>query len=71
MNGSIRRRGKNSWELTIDLGRDEHGKRLRKFVNVTKDRPGVQRKDTRLYHPIPRTHTPGETDPSACPEPLF
>ena len=34
MNGSIRKRGEKSWELTIDLGRDEHGKRLRKFVNV-------------------------------------
>ena len=34
MNGSIRRRSKDSWELTIDLGRDASGKRQRKFVNV-------------------------------------
>lgn len=34
MNGSIRRRGEKSWELTIDLGPDEHGRRQRKFVNV-------------------------------------
>jgi integrase len=34
MNGSIRKRGEKSWELTIDLGRDANGKRLRKFVNV-------------------------------------
>ena len=34
MKGSIRRRGKNSWELTVDLGRDAKGRRLRKFVNV-------------------------------------
>ena len=34
MNGSIRKRGKGSWELTIDLGRDASGKRLRKFINV-------------------------------------
>jgi integrase len=34
MNGSIRKRGERSWELTIDLGRDEKGKRLRKFVFV-------------------------------------
>ena len=34
MKGSIRRRSKDSWELTIDLGRDENGKRQRKFVNV-------------------------------------
>ncbi len=34
MNGSIRKRGERSWELTIDLGRDTQGKRLRKFVHV-------------------------------------
>ena len=34
MNGSIRRRSKGSWELTIDLGHDAHGKRKRKFVSV-------------------------------------
>ena len=34
MSGSIRRRSKNSWELTIDQGRDSKGKRVRKFVNV-------------------------------------
>jgi integrase len=34
MKGSIRRRSKDSWELTIDLGRGADGKRLRKFVNV-------------------------------------
>ena len=28
MRGRIRRRGKNSWELTVDLGRDPQGKRL-------------------------------------------
>ena len=40
MNGSIRRRGNGTWELTIDLGKDVKGNRLRKFVNVkgTKDR---------------------------------
>ncbi|MDO8750670.1 MAG: site-specific integrase [Dehalococcoidia bacterium] len=34
MNGSIRKRGKDSWELTIDLGFDADGKRKRKFVTV-------------------------------------
>jgi len=29
MNGSIRKRGRQSWELTIDLGRDADGKRRR------------------------------------------
>ena len=34
MKGSIRRRGKNSWELSIDVGRDHSGRRLREFKNV-------------------------------------
>ena len=34
MNGSIRSRGKGTWELTVDLGRDANGERRRKFVNV-------------------------------------
>ena len=44
MNGSIRRRTKGSWELTIDLGRDEHGKRLRKFVNVKGKKADAEKK---------------------------
>jgi hypothetical protein len=27
MNGSIRSRGKGTWELTVDLGHDANGKR--------------------------------------------
>ena len=34
MNGSIRRRGKHTWELPVDLGRDTQEKRRRHFVNV-------------------------------------
>ena len=34
MKGSIRKRGKDSWEINVDLGRDATGHRLRKFVNV-------------------------------------
>ena len=34
MNGSIRRRSRNSWELTIELGRDAGGRRLRKYIHV-------------------------------------
>ena len=34
MTGSIRNRGTRSWEITIDLGRDEAGKRIRRFVTV-------------------------------------
>lgn len=34
MKGSIRRRSKNSWELTVDLGVDAQGKRRRRYENV-------------------------------------
>jgi len=34
MNGSIRRRGKGTYELTIDLGKGSNGRRQRKFVSV-------------------------------------
>ena len=44
MNGSIRKRGKNTWELTIDLGHDSDGKRQRKFVNVKGTKPQAQKK---------------------------
>lgn len=43
MNGSIRKRSRNSWELTIDLGRDEQGKRRRKFISVTGTKNEAQR----------------------------
>ena len=42
MNGSIR--SKNSWELTIDLGRDAHGKRCRKFKAVQGTKAQAQQK---------------------------
>ena len=44
MNGSIRKRGKGSWELTIDLGHDADGKRRRKFVNVKGSKAQAQQK---------------------------
>ena len=44
MNGSIRRRGKGTWELTVDLGRDASGKRRRKFVNVKGTKSKAQQK---------------------------
>ena len=44
MNGSIRSRGKGTWELTVDLGRDANGKRRRKFVNVKGTKSKAQQK---------------------------
>ena len=44
MNGSIRSKGKGTWELTIDMGRDAAGKRRRKFVNVKGTKAKAQQK---------------------------
>ena len=44
MNGSIRRRGKGTYELTIDLGKDSNGRRQRKFVNVKGTRKEADKK---------------------------
>ena len=48
MNGSIRRRGNGTWELTLDLGKDANGKRLRKFVNVKGTRAQADQKKREL-----------------------
>lgn len=44
MNGSIRKRGKDSYELTIDLGRGVDGKRRRKFASVKGTKAQAQQK---------------------------
>ena len=44
MNGSLRKRGDKSWELTIDLGRDASGKRRRKFTSVKGTKAQAQQK---------------------------
>ena len=44
MNGSIRRRSKGSWELTIDLGRGADRKRRRKFLAVKGTKAKAQEK---------------------------
>ena len=44
MAGSIRKRGRQSWEINIDLGKDGTGRRLRKFVNVKGKKSVAERK---------------------------
>ena len=44
MTGSIRKRGQNSWESTLDLGRDERGKRVRRFSTVQGNKKQAQRR---------------------------
>ena len=34
MRGSVRRRGRGAWQLTVDVGRDADGKRVRQFRTV-------------------------------------
>ena len=48
VNGSIHRRGNGTWELTIDLGKDANGKRLRKFVKVKGTRAQAAQKKREL-----------------------
>ena len=57
MKGSIRKRGSESWEISVDVGRDSSGRRLRKFLNV-KGRKSVAEKKlrdllTKLDHGVP------------------
>ena len=33
MRGHIRKRGKNTWAIVIDIGKDETGKRLQKWYS--------------------------------------
>ena len=44
MNGSITKRGKHSWRIAVDLGRDENGKRQRRFETVNGTKAEAQRK---------------------------
>ncbi len=57
MTGSIRRRSKNGWEITIDMGRDAQGVRHRKFVTVKGKKSDAERRLraflTSLDHGIP------------------
>ncbi len=52
MKGSIRRRTKTSWELTIDVGRDSEGKRLRKFVSVRGKKAAAERRLRELLNAL-------------------
>lgn len=44
MNGSIRRRSKGSWQITIDLGFDAAGKRRRKYASVKGNKGAAQKR---------------------------
>jgi len=44
MKGSIRRRGRDSFQLTIDVGRDSRGRRQRKYISARGSRADADRK---------------------------
>ena len=49
MAGSIRRRGANTWELTVDLGRDPvTGRRQRRFESFNGTKKAAQQRLTEL-----------------------
>ena len=50
--GHIRRRGANSWEVIVDLGRDAQGKRRQRSHSVRGDRDDAQRRLTELLQEV-------------------
>lgn len=52
MRGHIRQRGKKSWSIVLDLGRDPSGKRRQKWHTVHGTKRDAQRELTRLLHSL-------------------
>lgn len=50
--GHIRRRGKGSWAIVLDLGRDSAGKRRQKWHTVRGTKRDAQREMARLLHEL-------------------
>ena len=52
MKGHIRKRGRSSWAVVLDLGRDADGKRRQKWHSVRGTRKDAQRELARLLNQI-------------------
>ncbi len=52
MKGHIRKRGKSSWEIIVELGRDLHGKRQQKFHRVRGTKRDAQRELNKILSEI-------------------
>ena len=52
MRGHIRQRGKGSWSIVLDLGRDSSGKRRQKWHTVRGTKRDAQRELTSLLHAL-------------------
>src|SRR5262245_10641586 len=50
MRGNITRRGKQSWRLKFDVGADEHGKRLIRYVTLKGKRSDAEAELARLLN---------------------
>ena len=50
MKGHIRRRGRRSWAIVIDIGRDATGKRRQKWHRVEGTRKDAERELVRVLH---------------------
>ena len=48
MKGSLRARGKDVWQLTIDLGKDPQEKRLRQYLTIKGNKGTAERKKREL-----------------------
>jgi hypothetical protein len=48
MRGNVTKRGRNSWRLKLDIGRDATGKRLTRFVTVRGTKAKAQAELARL-----------------------
>ena len=52
MKGHIRKRGKSSWELVVDMGRDARGVRRQKFHTVRGTKRDAQRRLNEILHEL-------------------
>lgn len=52
MRGHLRRRGKKSWSIVLDIGRDPSGKRQQKWHTVQGTKKDAQREVARLIHEL-------------------
>lgn len=52
MKGHIRRRGKQTWAIVLDLGRDANGKRRQKWHSIKGSKKDAERELTRLLNEI-------------------
>ena len=58
MQGSIRQRSPGSWEITVDIGRDEFGKRQRRFRTVRGTKAQARRELRKLLAALDQGMTP-------------